>query len=327
MSPLEGAPADSPRRVDLAFAVDAGYVPYLGVVLASLASVGLTPGVHYAAHVLADDVGPRARGELAEIADRSGVSLHWRTPPSGFAHGFPRKVGISRAAYFRLVLDELVPDDVTRVLYVDTDTLFRRDPLPLFETVLEGLPFGAVRSGHCPWLASPAGVAGWRDFGLHPDAPFFNSGVLLIDVSAWRSASIGRRALAYIEDRGGALEGGDQEALNAAANGDFLELPPIWNQQPYLFRQRSHAHAIWSQSEVTSAIEEPGIVHYIGQDKPWVSSAHPQASLWHEVAVDTPWTGRSRPVSLPLRRLVRRIGLAGRVLRHGSIRRPMERRK
>lgn len=116
-----------------------------------------------------------------------------------------------------LIIDEFLDASVRRVVYLDADLFVHRDISPLFKLDLAGAPIAAVPDLH---KQTPDG---------DPSSPYFNAGVLVIDVPAWRDAAVKTRAMRYIESQR-SLPLGDQDALNAVVR-HWLPLDYRWNFQ------------------------------------------------------------------------------------------------
>lgn len=306
--------------ITLVMAIDETYAMQLAVVLASIAhSCEVTQELEV--FVLQDGVSITTRRRVESAVTDTGIDVEWVDVPPGLGEGYQTGIGISRVTYFRLLAEELLPTAVRRALYLDADVVVCEDLQALWAADLGTAPVGAVRSGWCPWFAAPGGVGAWRELGLDPRTPYFNAGVMLLDLELMRETQLGRRALDFAETRASELEFGDQEALNATLAGDWRELPPRWNVQPYIHERLSMAQVIWSHEDIVEARDSPGIVHYLSRDKPWTStSTHPQTELWFQMVDRTPWQGW-RPSPRGSRDVARdRLTGAWRVLRHGSIR-------
>ena len=163
-----------------------------------------------------------------------------------------------------LLLGELLPGDVERVLFLDADVLVLDDPTGLLEADLGGRALAAAVDGAIARCSAPRGVRAWREQGIPAFAPYFNAGVMAVSLREWRGREVGARALRYLATRG--TSGGGflhQEALNAIAWDDWYELDPRWNVLA------SHAGRPYWQA---SAPEHAGIVHFAGRMKPWRGS-------------------------------------------------------
>ncbi|MHA3914885.1 glycosyltransferase family 8 protein [Halovulum sp. GXIMD14793] len=159
--------------------------------------------------------------------------------------------------YIRLTLPSTFRDSYARIIYLDPDILIESGDLPrLFQADLKGKAFGAVRDTR-QWRKPNRQSEEFRQYDLAP-APYFNSGVLLIDTEAWIEQSVTERALAVHTRNDGRLHRcHDQSLLNIAMYKDWAELSPVWNwQQSYQFDYLMFQVA-------------PHIIHFVGSHKPW----------------------------------------------------------
>lgn len=187
--------------------------------------------------------------------------------PSGFHTGAEV---MSLAAYARLYLPSILPESWGRVVYLDPDTLTRSSLVELWNVDLAGAPFAAAQEPYCPHISSKHGVRDWEALGLNPHAPYFNSGVMLMDLAMWRSADLGPTAIDYARRNFHKLYQLDQEALNAVVDGRFYLLDPIWNVTSYWRREDRRTGAY------TDILESARIRHFTGQFKPWLPAGKGQ---------------------------------------------------
>jgi lipopolysaccharide biosynthesis glycosyltransferase len=221
-----------------------------------------------------------------------------------------RGTHLTVATYFRLWVAHVVPATAERVLYLDVDVLVRHALEELWSVDLEGHAFAAVQSVHYPFVATRGAVNHWRDLDLDPRTPFFNAGVMMIDLSAWRELGVEDAALEYL--RSPYLgSGADQEALNVAVRGVWTRLPPIWNQQTPMLTDDYGAHLVFSTDDIDAARTDPTIVHFQTRPKPWqTGSTHPWRNEWLQHArlvdfapvEDLPLRSRRDEVTWRLRR-------------------------
>ncbi len=123
---------------------------------------------------------------------------------------------VTKMTYARLLVGALLPPKIDRVLYLDGDIIVRGDIGPLWTTDLGGKTAGAVID--LPHYARKSTL------GLPPDAPYFNAGVLLIDLERWRRLKIGERAAEFARDHWDRMQWGDQCALNFVLQDDWKVL-------------------------------------------------------------------------------------------------------
>jgi lipopolysaccharide biosynthesis glycosyltransferase len=179
---------------------------------------------------------------------------------------------ISAATFGRFLVGHILPDSCERVLYLDCDILILKGLGPLWELDLEGHILAAAVEYTAPTLGSERGLEHVRELGLPPLFPYFNAGVLLIDLRAWRQERVGERAARYVADR--RPKRMDQDALNAVVAGRWMQLDPIWNVANHWYRTR------WSQCRNRRLLRDARIVHYVGHRKPWVRDDLWQGDQW-----------------------------------------------
>lgn len=133
-------------------------------------------------------------------------------------------------AYLRLPAIELVSREYDRVLYVDTDVFVSRKGLEqVFDLELHGAVIGAVRDGQ-QRVHLKRNVNEFKRMGL-PSAPYFNSGVLLVDCAAWLKRGCYARLLEIARENPEVLATHDQSLLNLVFYQNWTELSPVWNWQ------------------------------------------------------------------------------------------------
>lgn len=160
-----------------------------------------------------------------------------------------------------LLLPQALPHDIDRVLFIDADVLVLDDVSPLWHADLAGRAIGAVVDAAIPLCRSPRGVKRWRERGICPDARYFNAGVMLMDLRAWRERQIADRAIGYLREVGGTADFFHQEALNATAWSDWTPLDPRWNLHASHGRSFDRGHA--------GTRLDPAVIHFAGRMKPW----------------------------------------------------------
>ncbi|MFF5176152.1 glycosyltransferase family 8 protein [Micromonospora sp. NPDC000089] len=172
---------------------------------------------------------------------------------------------LTSAMYGRLIAPRLVPEGTERLIYLDADMLVVDSLEPLFTAELHG-GVGAVEDtwvdpGHARTLVGADSDVPWNH------RPYLNSGMLVIELAAWRSRRVSEQALDYVRARP-TLRTPDQDALNVVLHDGWHRLDPKWNH--YVQRPGKSPDVgtrEWTTGE--SSAVRPAIYHFIGRRKPW----------------------------------------------------------
>jgi lipopolysaccharide biosynthesis glycosyltransferase len=217
----------------------------------------------------------------------------------------------SRAVFRRLFLDEILPAHFERIVTIDSDMLIVRPGLERLENFdLGGRPLAAAYD--MIFLMDFKGDALARQFqrsrrslGLALDTPYFNAGLMAIDRAAWRAKKLTERVTRALRDEPERYPFMEQDALNAALDGNFAPLSPRFNFMGDFFLLDLERRL------------EPMVLHFVNAPKPWELaswrgeprfaenySAWFAASPWPDLAKApaTPAWRRSKPPLTPLRR-------------------------
>jgi lipopolysaccharide biosynthesis glycosyltransferase len=296
--------------VQVAVTSDRNYVMPLAAMLASL-HAALDTRRLLVVHVLGSGFCPETWRSLREALPEERIRWNPIDVPDSVPGDDYRTRGwehISAVCYYRLLLPELLPAKLEKVLYLDGDLIIRADIGELWDTDLGDFALAAVaeRDRRAHTVASPGGIRLYRELGLEAEQRQFNTGVLLVNLPLWRRYRLAERAFDYIRQSGADLRWYEQEALNVVTRGEFRALEPRWNC----------AVGVDSPAEIEAA----SILHYLSAHKPWHWDYDPAlAAPFFEALERTPWRGwrPERPRQATLRRLGARARKAVKKRLHG----------
>lgn len=302
--------------MDILMGFDGNYAMPAAVTLSSLGRA-LGDGESATVHVLAVGVGSDDRSRI-EASLPPSLAIEWYDFDVNDVADLPvssikDELYITKAAYTLLFVDRYLPDEVGRVLYVDPDTLVRESPSAIFDADLRGAAVGAVQDFGCSAIGLPKGVAGWRELGLDGRLPAFNTGLVLIDREAWRATEVEKRSVEYLGRFGSRIHYVDQDCLNATNAGVWHQLPLRWNYQVVMEwafgGDRAPAYGFLERAGLDAARQDPALVHFNGDIKPWLAKGAklPYLGEWRAALEETAWRGTppSTPPRAPLWQAVR----------------------
>ncbi len=199
---------------------------------------------------------------------------------------------LSIAAYYRLFIPDLIPEQIEKVIYLDCDLIVKGDLEKLWRLNVENYYVLAVQDIMIRNVGSNLGLLNYKKLGLKPDSKYFNSGVLVINLKKWRDDKITLKAVEYLKENRDILRFPDQDVLNALFANKWGGLDPKWNLLlPHALAYSSWQESPFSEDIYDSLIHDPHIIHFSSELKPW-NSRHPKLKKYFFEFVDlTAWSG------------------------------------
>lgn len=222
--------------------------------------------------------------------------------------GVPLSGHINQISYFRILAPRLLPSDLRRVIYLDSDLVVRKDLTRLWNEPCDGAPCLAVQDCAAPYLDASQALANYdkckphlggtvpvpnfRELGLNPMSPYLNGGVLLLDLDAWRREDLPTQMLECLDRNRGHVRWHDQYALNVVLHGRWKKLDHRWNQGLNVFSFPNWARSPYGRHEFEQLRSDPHIIHFTTRHKPWkVSCLHPLREQYFTYLDRTEWAG------------------------------------
>jgi lipopolysaccharide biosynthesis glycosyltransferase len=192
----------------------------------------------------------------------------------------------TRASYFSLFVPALLQAEYDRLLYVDVDTYPESEKVfALFDIDLGPYSFAAIRDLTVPFYPNDFnGEELQETLQIPPEkclgAKYLNSGVLLIDLKAYRHEGFEKAAVRLLKQKHVTARVVDQTIFNAILRTRWLELSPSFNMIPNAW------------ASFVRQFSPPVIVHFVGAVKPWhrtFADNHPVRLELPAFLKDTPW--------------------------------------
>jgi lipopolysaccharide biosynthesis glycosyltransferase len=216
------------KIVNIACASDDHYFPGMFAAIASLL-VSSDPTYKYDFYIIdggiSDHNFEKLKSALQKIKVKSEINI--LKPDLNVFEKLPKYFFGSVLPYARLLLPDLV--SVEKIIYIDSDILFLKDIALLWELNLEENYSAA---------ALDMGIRNFKSeypdcsfFNLDPASPFFNSGVMLMDLKAFREFGLHLETLRIRFEYPDHFKLHDQSPLNVVLNKKNLFLDQSWNFQ------------------------------------------------------------------------------------------------
>lgn len=219
-------------------------------------------------YVIDGGISPINKLKLLVSLQKYKIPIHFLTIDSSKFHGFRVTGYFSKENYFRILIPQLLGDDVKKAIYLDSDIIIKADITELWEINIDSYFLAAVED--------PAALDRCAPLSIPPQYKYFNSGVLVFNLTNWRENNVVERIMEYTRNNPFKVLYMDQDALNAILYDKWLKLDPRWNYQtsyminPLLYNIK------------------PGIIHYTTFNKPW-TTGHPLEQEYFHYLSMTNW--------------------------------------
>jgi lipopolysaccharide biosynthesis glycosyltransferase len=237
---------------------DHNYVVPLAALVSSLSDTQRAP---FELHVLQDGI---ANDDRVRIQSTASALIRWCDVDSATFEGIPTPSHLPASALFRLLIADQLPH-LARAIYLDTDTIVVDDLEPLWQQDLGRAVIGAAHDPYVDVLGGSPGLPFVRR-GLTSSMPYFNSGVMLIDLERWRQSDVSAAALSLLRES--TLAYADQCALNLVLANQWARIDPRYNLQPAHLDTLGWVSDSEECSELARALQHPAVHHFVGR-KPW----------------------------------------------------------
>lgn len=278
------------RQKNFIYASDEKFAEILAVSMESL----LLHNPGSAVYILNNGMSTDSIGKLTRQAQNHNSEIHFMQMKSledyaGRVLSCQKK--ISRTAYFRLFMTEILPESVDRLLYLDCDTMIMKPLDELFDFELKGL---------CGAVVEPTARLMKKKISLNKNDLYFNSGVLLVDLEKWRKNKVAEQFISYIDKMKGNISFEDQGVLNHVLYRQIDILPFKYNVTTQFFDFGYDGFSLMKKDKVVyckevieDGMSNPAIIHFtnsFASERPWVEGCeHMYGFEWKRIKKLTEW--------------------------------------
>lgn len=213
-------------------------------------------------HILHSDLTPPDFAKIRQAVPEA-VIVQTQIDVS-FFRGFPEKARYPKQIYYRIFAAQFLPDDLERVLYLDTDTIVIRPLESLYDMTLEGACYIA-----CTHVRALFNKMNQLRLGIQEDVPYINTGVMLMNLEQLRKQQTVQEVLAFVQDKKNRLLLPDQDIITALY-GEQIRLIDsyVYNLSDRILSMYNarHPNAVRDLDWVR---QNSCIIHYCGKNKPW----------------------------------------------------------
>ena len=297
---------------------DHKFVMTTGVMIYSVCANNREKNINF--HLVCDEsVSEKDEKDLKDIIsafESKGVFIY-RTQSAMFKD-FPicQTGRLPVSAFYLLLLTEILPKTIDKVLYLDGDCIIRHSLLPLWNIDVEGYAIAAVPD------CQEGDIRKYNRLRYSSQLGYFNSGVMLINLDYWRKNEVVTMFADYVTQYPDRIKSADQDVFNVLFSKKKLSIPIKYNLT-HGFLWTTPRWDYWKyEKEFQEALKDPVIIHFTGK-KPWYKHnrfLHPYRSSFFKYQEQTVWKGYTENVSSIKERL---RGFVGDILRFLRLKAPL----
>lgn len=197
----------------------------------------------------------------------------------------------SISIYARLYIQNILPKEVNKIIYFDSDSIINCDLTELWNIDVNDYYIAGVED------TIPSKYK--ELIGLYKNDIYINSGMLLINLEKWRKDNLEEKFTKFINFYNGFVPHHDQGVINGVCKGKILKIHPKYNCNSnfYSFSSEEIKYIFsitkyYSQTELDNAINNPVFLHYTPGflNRPWIRGCiHPKKDLYIKYKELTPW--------------------------------------
>lgn len=249
---------------------------YLQHAMAMLCSLYENNKMHeITVHVLCKELSDKSQAYIKDLTKHYGNDVFFYNVNEEILEGvqFRKKRPLSMAAYYRLLLSSILPENLDKVLYLDCDMIVMRDIQEIFNIEIDGFALAATLD------IFPCSEQHRLQLHMEVGERTFCSGVMLVNLKYWREHNVEPGLLEYAKRHRDIVYFHDQDVLNYYFKKKWFLLPPKWNHTAVILRAAHNP--LYKKYDLVSFVKEPMIYHYASVGiKPWYNAPVPLKSLY-----------------------------------------------
>ncbi|MDD5578207.1 MAG: glycosyltransferase family 8 protein [Methylobacter sp.] len=264
-------------KLNVVFAIDKNYIEQFTVACVSLLENNkeIVGRIFLVTNV--DDSNPKLFKSISFIKSRYGIVIETLGLNSEILSKFKITHHVSTATYFRLLLSDILPKSIEKVLFLDADLIVNGELNELLR--LSFSPYSDAKESHDIYVYAVNHRYSKKElerlaFAQFNSDTYFNAGVMYINLKIWRDNCIASRLIENAEKYNENLLWWDQDVLNITFEDKWSELDYKYNS--FQLTERSES--------------DYKIIHYTGSSKPWhFRNNHPYKHLYWKYLRMTPY--------------------------------------
>lgn len=221
-------------------------------------------------HYFCENVSDESKATLLTMRKQWDFDVHFYDMTVAYFDGYRQydysnfslsKYDGSYMGYYKTIIPRLLPQEIDKVLFLDSDMIVQTSLAPLYETDIEGKYAAVVAERKT------------RSVLTHGES-YFNAGMILMNLKKYREDHIEDQIKELATTRLQEMTFLEQDMLNEVFQGNVVYVPPIWNSfignavYYKIFVTEHQLGSCYPAEWLKQSAANPSITHFI-MEKPW----------------------------------------------------------
>ncbi len=273
-------------NINIVFSVDNNYIQHCSATIASIL-LNSSCGNNFNFILLDGGISAKNKEKLEKLKSIRNFEINYiKIDNQKFANLPLNRSYISIATYYRLLLPQILPSNINKVIYLDADIIVEQDIAELWNM--------DITDYACAAAEDEGSLYQIKRLKLPIQNSYFNAGVMIFNIEYLRKMDFIKIWQEYFNKNKDIILLQDQDILNGTLNGKCKFLPLKWNANGRLYSKDNIIEHIYSYEEAMEAAHNPAIIHFTDKNKPWMKTCtHPLKTEYIKYLKHTPWKNKT----------------------------------
>ena len=263
------------NQINILVTLDKNYIPYLNVMLKSL--LESNTDCSFDVYLLHSSIPDKAVESTRKVLGTSGV-LHMVKATDIGLDDAPTTARYPQEIYYRIFAAKYLPQSIDKILYLDPDIIVNGSIKELYNINMDKHYFAAA-SHTGAFMRKVNEIR----LDMEIDAPYINSGVMLMNLKRLREEQNYSDVFDFIEKRKMFLILPDQDIISSLYGSKILALDSFkYNMTEKLYKLHSPFE---KELNLDWVRKNSVIIHYCGKNKPWKDNYSGQLNVFYDETV------------------------------------------
>lgn len=271
--------------MNIVLTFDNSYTQHAAALIASICVNCSTPVCFF---IISDFISSENKKHIEDLIYKYGQDVCFKFFDKTEIKKFPIGAGtaneyVTLATYYRLVIADILPQNIKKVIYLDCDIIVNQDLSDLWNIDMSNVCVAALEE------QEKLSINAARRLNYSQKYSYFNAGVLLLNLEKIREQFSFCDFVSYINEKQDKIMFHDQDVLNSFFHDSKMFLPLKYNVMDCFMLKNASIPRRYKQE--AKSIMSPSIIHYSGPLKPWhIECKNPYKYLYYKYLNLTFWS-------------------------------------